>query len=121
VDSASLARRDRPEPGGCYVQGWGSQAGDAMRWRIMLELAGADGTRQMCRNRTSARLGCWPKRILISRWMSSRSAAVNGEGGRSARVETPWGRQLDGRGLVAGLPPQGDAATSLEAGALALW
>src|SRR5215207_7804412 len=32
--------------GGCYVQGWGLQAGDAMRWRMVLELVGPDGTPQ---------------------------------------------------------------------------
>src|SRR5918997_2729689 len=32
---------------GCYVPGRGIWAGDAMRWRITLELAGADDTRQL--------------------------------------------------------------------------
>src|SRR5215217_1445490 len=38
--------RDRPEPGGCYVRRWRLWGGDTMRWRIMLELAGPDGTPQ---------------------------------------------------------------------------
>src|SRR3712207_3030742 len=38
---------DRPEPGGCYVRAWWWWAGDAMKWRSMLELAGPDGTRQV--------------------------------------------------------------------------
>src|SRR5215213_8436738 len=34
-------------PGGCYVPGRGMSAGGVMRWRVVLELAGADGTRQV--------------------------------------------------------------------------
>ena len=36
--------RDRPGPGGCYVRRW--RLWGTMRWRIMLELAGPDGTPQ---------------------------------------------------------------------------
>src|SRR5215212_6355907 len=41
-----LSRRDRPGPGGCYVRRRRLWGGDTMRWQIMLELAGADGTPQ---------------------------------------------------------------------------
>src|SRR3954469_19534571 len=37
---------DRPEPGGCYARRWRLRGGGTMRWRIMLELAGPDGTPQ---------------------------------------------------------------------------
>ena len=46
--SRKLGRPDVLEgTGGCYVPGRGIWAGDAMRWRITLELAGADDRRQV--------------------------------------------------------------------------
>src|SRR5215213_6806886 len=39
-------RGDRPEPGGCCARRWRLRGGGTMRWRIMLELAGPDGTPQ---------------------------------------------------------------------------
>src|SRR5215204_2477356 len=41
-----MPTRDRPEPGGCYTRRWRLRGGGTMRWRIMLELAGPDGTPQ---------------------------------------------------------------------------
>ena len=32
---------------GCYVPGQGMSAGGVMRWRVVLELVGADGARQV--------------------------------------------------------------------------
>src|ERR687894_1167226 len=35
--------RDRPEPGGCYGKSPSRQTGSEMRWRVLVELAGANG------------------------------------------------------------------------------
>src|SRR3712207_4916623 len=48
VPEAATAIEARPSrTWGCYVPGRGMSAGGVMRWRVMLELAGADGARQV--------------------------------------------------------------------------
>ena len=68
------------------IAGWAGRDEAGVRHHIAeLAALGVRPPRQVRRNRPSARRGGWPKRTPISRRMSSRSAALNGEAGCSRR------------------------------------